>query len=79
MVSVVLMKLPIMEGLISNILQMNQMRILWAFFLDKRTKERLADIVYYDNHSISPIGSNNRQYTFEYYNHNLRIRKGDFA
>jgi hypothetical protein len=39
----------------------------------------LADIVYYDNHSISPIESNNRQYTFAYYNHNLRIRKGDFA
>ena len=50
-----------------------------GFFAGQRTKERLADIVYYDNHSISPIGSNNRQYTFEYYNHNLRIRKGDFA
>lgn len=50
-----------------------------GFFAGQRTKERLADIVYYDNHSISPIGSNNRQYTFAYYNHNLRIRKGDFA
>jgi len=50
-----------------------------GFFAGQRTKERLADIVYYDNHSISPIASNNRQYTFEYYNHNLRIRKGDFA
>ena len=50
-----------------------------GFFAGQRTKERLADIVYYDNHSISPIGSNNRQYTLAYYNHNLRIRKGDFA
>ena len=50
-----------------------------GFFAGQRTKERLADIVYYDNHSISPIGSNNRQYKLAYYNHNLRIRKGDFA
>ena len=50
-----------------------------GFFAGKRTKERLADIVYYDNHSISPIGGSNREYTFAYYNHNLRIRKGDFA
>ena len=50
-----------------------------GFFAGKRTKERLADIVYYDNHSISPIGGSNRDYTFAYYNHNLRVRKGDFA
>ncbi|MBU3011759.1 TonB-dependent receptor [Polaribacter vadi] len=50
-----------------------------GFFAGKRTKERLADIVYYDNHSISPIGGSTRDYTFAYYNHNLRIRKGDFA
>ncbi|QNM86332.1 TonB-dependent receptor [Polaribacter pectinis] len=50
-----------------------------GFFAGKRTKERLADIVYFDNHAISPIGSNNREYTFAYYNHNLRVRKGDFA
>ncbi|ARV14273.1 outer membrane beta-barrel family protein [Polaribacter sp. SA4-12] len=50
-----------------------------GFFAGKRTKERLADIVYYDNHAISPIGGSNRDYTFAYYNHNLRIRKGDFA
>ncbi len=50
-----------------------------GFFAGKRTKERLADIVYFDNHAISPIRSNNREYTFAYYNHNLRIRKGDFA
>ncbi|MGJ8743119.1 outer membrane beta-barrel protein [Polaribacter sp.] len=50
-----------------------------GFFAGKRTKERLADIVYFDNHAISPIGGNTRDYTFAYYNHNLRIRKGDFA
>ena len=37
--SVVLMKLPIMEGLISNILQMNQIRILWAFLPGKGQKK----------------------------------------
>ncbi|SFC85498.1 outer membrane beta-barrel protein [Algibacter pectinivorans] len=51
----------------------------FGLFAGKHTKERLADIVYYDNHAVSPIGSNNRLYTFEYYNHNLRVRKGDFA
>lgn len=50
-----------------------------GFFAGKHTKERLADIVYYNNHATSPIGSENRLYTFEYYNHNLRVRKGDFA
>ncbi|WP_147678283.1 outer membrane beta-barrel protein [Algibacter pacificus] len=50
-----------------------------GFFAGKHTKERLADIVYYDNHALSPIGTENRLYTFSYYNHNLRIRKGDFA
>ncbi|MFB9055268.1 outer membrane beta-barrel protein [Mariniflexile ostreae] len=50
-----------------------------GFFAGKHTKDRLADITYYDNHSISPIGSNNRDYTFSYYNHNLRTRKGDFV
>ncbi|TXD48426.1 TonB-dependent receptor [Polaribacter sp. IC073] len=50
-----------------------------GLYAGKRTKERLADIVYGDNHAVSPIGSDNRQYTFAYYNHNLRIRKGDFA
>tara|TARA_R110002049_G_scaffold228528_5_gene400674 strand:- start:2475 stop:4985 length:2511 start_codon:yes stop_codon:yes gene_type:complete len=50
-----------------------------GFFAGKHTKDRLADIVYYDNHAVSPINSDTRLYTFEYYNHNLRIRKGDFA
>ncbi|EAR11907.1 TonB-dependent receptor domain protein [Polaribacter irgensii 23-P] len=50
-----------------------------GFFAGKRSKERLADIVYYDNHAVPITGSAERQYTFAYYNHNLRIRKGDFA
>ncbi|MFK8061141.1 MAG: outer membrane beta-barrel protein [Polaribacter sp.] len=49
-----------------------------GFFAGKRTKERLADIVY-SNYAVSPIGSNNRLYNFTYFNHNLRVRKGDFA
>lgn len=49
-----------------------------GFFAGKRTKERLADIVY-NNSAVSPIGSNNLLYNFTYFNHNLRVRKGDFA
>ena len=50
-----------------------------GFFAGKHTIDRLADITYFDNHAVSPIGSQNRLYTFQYYNHNLRTRKGDFA
>ncbi|GAA4969233.1 TonB-dependent receptor domain-containing protein [Algibacter aquimarinus] len=49
-----------------------------GFFAGKRTKDRLADIVY-NNFAVSPIDSDNRLYEFTYFNHNLRIRKGDFA
>ncbi|WP_201288778.1 outer membrane beta-barrel protein [Polaribacter septentrionalilitoris] len=49
-----------------------------GFFAGKRTKDRLADIVY-TNSAVSPIGSNNQLYNFTYFNHNLRTRKGDFA
>ncbi len=49
-----------------------------GFFAGKRTKDRLADIVY-NNYAVSPIGSDNRLYEFTYFNHNLRVRKGDFA
>lgn len=48
-------------------------------FAGKRSKKRLADIVYYDNHSISPVGSASRTSSFSYFNHNLRERKSDFA
>ena len=50
-----------------------------GFFAGKRTKERLADITYYNNHSVSPIGSEQSTSSFSYYNHNLRIRRGDFV
>ncbi|WP_435414985.1 outer membrane beta-barrel protein [Polaribacter aestuariivivens] len=49
-----------------------------GLFAGKRTKERLADIVY-NNSAVSPIGSNNLLYEFTYFNHNLRVRKGDFV
>ncbi len=50
-----------------------------GFYGGKKTVDRLADIEYYDNHSVTPIGTGNRNYTFQYFNHNLRTRKGDFA
>ncbi|WP_299064685.1 outer membrane beta-barrel family protein [uncultured Polaribacter sp.] len=49
-----------------------------GLFAGKRTKERLADIVY-SNSAIYPINSDNNLYDFTYFNHNLRVRKGDFA
>lgn len=50
-----------------------------GFFAGKRNKERRADILYFDNNAVQPINSNNRLYTFQYFNENLRIRKSDFA
>ncbi len=50
-----------------------------SFFAGKRNKERLADIVYFDNHAITPANTDNRLYTFQYFNHNLRARQSDFA
>lgn len=50
-----------------------------GFYAGKRNKERTADILYYDNNAISLINSANRLYTFQYFNENLRIRKGDFV
>jgi iron complex outermembrane receptor protein len=44
-----------------------------------RDKDRLADILYYDNHALTPPVDGDRIYTFQYFNHNLRNRKGDFA
>lgn len=51
----------------------------FGFFAGKRSKARLADIVYFDNHAVTPADSNTRDYTFQYFNHNLRERKGDFV
>ncbi|MGC6432051.1 MAG: TonB-dependent receptor domain-containing protein [Jejuia sp.] len=50
-----------------------------GFFAGKRSKARLADIVYFDNHAVTPADSDNRDYTFQYFNHNLRERRGDFV
>ena len=50
-----------------------------GFYAGKHTVDRLADIEYYDNNAVTPIGSEDRIYTFQYFNHNLRTRKGDFA
>ncbi|MFB9052452.1 TonB-dependent receptor domain-containing protein [Formosa undariae] len=50
-------------------------------YAGKRSKDRLATILYYDNHAITPAdgGDADRVYTFQYLNDNLRIRKSDFA
>ena len=50
-----------------------------GFFAGKRSKKRLADIVYYDNHKINPYGSTTKIASDPYFNHNLRERKSDFA
>jgi outer membrane receptor protein involved in Fe transport len=50
-----------------------------GFFAGKRSKIRLADIVYFDNHAVRPANSTNRLYTLQYFNSNSRERKSDFA
>ncbi|QLE02168.1 TonB-dependent receptor [Galbibacter sp. BG1] len=50
-----------------------------GLYAGKRSKDRTADILYYDNHAFSPPESQDRIYTFQYFNENLRIRKGDFV
>ena len=50
-----------------------------GFYAGKRDKDRLADIFYYDNHATTPVENGERIHTFQYFNHNLRNRKGDFA
>lgn len=50
-----------------------------GFFAGKRSKDRRADILYFDNNAVQLANSNNRLYTFQYYNENLRIRTSDFA
>jgi outer membrane receptor protein involved in Fe transport len=47
-----------------------------GFYGAERSKDRTADILYYDNHAIY---EGERLYTFQYYNENLRIRRGDFV
>lgn len=47
-----------------------------GFFGGERTKDRTADILYFDNHAVY---NDQRIYTTQYYNENLRTRKGDFV
>ena len=50
-----------------------------GFYAGKRSKKRLADIIYYNNQKITPRGSNNITSLPSYFNHNLRERKSDFV
>ncbi|WP_349351613.1 TonB-dependent receptor [Flagellimonas sp. MMG031] len=50
-----------------------------GFYAGKRSKDRTADILYFDNHAITPGMGGERVYTTQYFNENLRIRKGDFV
>lgn len=49
-----------------------------GFYAGERQKDRTADILYFDNHAITPANGTERLYTFQYFNENLRERKGDF-
>jgi len=49
----------------------------FGFFAGKRKKDRLADITY-NNYSLQNGNSSNFN-PFQYFNHNLRTRTGDFA
>ena len=49
-----------------------------GFYAGKRQKDRLANLVYFDNHGSTPAEGGERLYTFQYFNHNLRTRRSDF-
>lgn len=48
-----------------------------GFYAGKRSKDRTADILYYNNTGIY-LPENDTVYQTDYYNENLRIRTGDF-
>ncbi len=48
-------------------------------FAGKRSKARLADIVYFDNNAVDLADPDTRLYTIQYFNSNLRERRSDFA
>jgi len=50
-----------------------------GFYGGKRSKDRTADILYFNNTGSTPAVSGNTFYKFQYFNENLRIRKGDFV
>lgn len=52
-------------------------QLQFGFFAGKRKKDRLADITY-NNYSLQNGNSSNFN-PFQYFNHNLRTRTGDFA
>ncbi len=47
-----------------------------GFYAGKKTADRTANILYYDNHAEV---NGERLYSMQYYNENLRIRRGDFV
>ncbi|MEO1013082.1 MAG: TonB-dependent receptor [Bacteroidota bacterium] len=50
-----------------------------GFYAGERQKDRTADILYFDNHAITPADGTDRLYTLQYFNENLRERIGDFV
>jgi len=50
-----------------------------GLYAGKRNKQRLADILYYDNHAMTPAENGNVIYRLQYFNHNLQTRTGDFV
>ncbi|MDH5398473.1 MAG: TonB-dependent receptor family protein [Cyclobacteriaceae bacterium] len=53
-------------------------RLNLGFYAGKRSKDRTADIVYYNNHSVLE-STGEILHSMQYYNENLRIRRSDFA
>ena len=49
-----------------------------GFYAGERSKDRTADILYYDNYGVD-LSENDTLYNLQYYNPNLRIRRGDFV
>lgn len=50
-----------------------------GFYGGKRSKDRTADILYFNNTGSTPALGGNPFYSFQYFNENLRIRKSDFV
>lgn len=48
-------------------------------YLGKQTKDRTADIVYFNNHRVNLNNPGVQYGNFQYFNHNLQTRTGDFA
>ena len=50
-----------------------------GFYGGKRSKDRTADILYFNNTGSTPVLGGDPFYSFQYFNENLRIRKSDFV